>query len=385
MGLLRSGCPERARAAVEAVAAGRPVVLVGDAGRAGAGDIVFAATVVTPALVGFTVRHTSGFVCVALPAEACDRLGLDAMHPDADGLDRGAFRVTVDLNGTGTGISAAARAATIAALGSPASVASDFTRPGHVVPLQVQPGGVLGRPGRAEAACDLAQLADLPAAGALCEIVSQDRPGELACGAELERFAAEHDLVVVHIADVVALRRRSEPQVRRVVQTALPTVHGRFTAIGYASIWDAAEHLALVAGPVDPAVPVHVHVECLTGDVLRATACPCRRELDDVMRRFAEASRGIVVYVRPAGLAGACALRRAEIDRAEVDRAGVAATVQWILADLGAAPAARPEPVSAPRTRARRSTSGRRAACPPASSPRAVRVSSPAPPAAPRR
>jgi 3,4-dihydroxy 2-butanone 4-phosphate synthase / GTP cyclohydrolase II len=321
----------RVRAAIEAVAAGRPVVVVDDAVRENEGDLIFAATAATPALVAFTVRHTSGFLCVALPGEACDRLGLRAMHHDNDDRFRTAYQVTVDLRGTGTGISATARAATIAALGSPTSTATDFTRPGHVVPLRARPGGVLSRPGHTEAAVDLARLAGLPAAGALCEIVSEKRPGEMARGAELERFAEDHDLVLISVADLIAHRRRTQPQVRRVVETSLPTEHGEFSAIGYAGLLDGAEHVALVAGPVDPTVPVHVHLECLSGDVLRATDCACRRELDEALDRFAADGHGIVVYLRPAGRARACSLH----DPA-VDLGAAAAAAAWILTDLGA-------------------------------------------------
>ncbi|GAA0947435.1 3,4-dihydroxy-2-butanone-4-phosphate synthase [Pseudonocardia zijingensis] len=324
----------RVRDAVDAIRAGRPVVVVDDADRENEGDLIFAATAASPALLAFTVRHTSGFVCVALPGETCDRLGLTAMHHDNQDRYRTAYQVTVDLRGTGTGISAAARAATIAALGAPASTAADFTRPGHVVPLRARPGGVLSRRGHTEAAVDLARLAGLPAAGALCEIVSQDRPGEMAGGSELARFAEEHDLVMISIADLVAYRRRTRAQVRRVVETRLPTEHGPFTAIGYAGGWDGAEHLALVAGPVDPAVPVHVHVECLSGDVLRSSGCGCRRQLDEAMARFAADGRGIVLYLRPPGRARACALHDPE-----ADLGAAAAAVERILTDLGAAAA----------------------------------------------
>ncbi|GAA4692025.1 hypothetical protein GCM10023215_31310 [Pseudonocardia yuanmonensis] len=321
---------QRVRDALAALAAGDPVVVVDDADRENEGDLIFAATLATPALVAFTVRHTSGFVCVALPGEDCDRLGLSPMHRANQDRYRTAYQVTVDLAGTGTGISASARAATIAALGSAGSSAADFVRPGHVVPLRARPGGVLTRPGHTEAAVDLARLAGLPPAGALCEIVSRDRPGEMARAAELERFATEHDLVLISVADLIRYRRRTEPQVRRVVETSLPTDHGRFRAVGYASTHDDAEHVALIAGPVDDTVPVHVHTECLTGDVLRSTVCSCRRGLDAAMARFAAEGRGIVVYLRPAGRARACDL----FDPPGIDLAGGTAAV-WILSDLG--------------------------------------------------
>jgi 3,4-dihydroxy 2-butanone 4-phosphate synthase/GTP cyclohydrolase II len=321
----------RVREALGAIAAGRPVVVVDDADREDEGDLIFAAACATPALVAFMVRHTSGFVCVALPGEECDRLALPPMHHRNDDRFGTAYRVTVDLRGTGTGISASARARTIAALASSDSMAQNFVRPGHVVPLLARPGGVLRRPGHTEAAVDLARLAGLPAAGALCEIVSQERPGEMARGAELERFAAEHDLVLLSIADLVAHRRRTEPQVRRAATTRLPTEHGSFDAIGYEGLLDGAEHLALVTGAITDGrpVPVHVHVECLVGDVVRSTACRCRRVLDEAMASFSARNRGVIVYLRPPGRARACTLR----DPDDVARpTGIA---EWILTDLG--------------------------------------------------
>ena len=346
-------CPDtvehRVRRAIAAVAAGEAVVVVDDADRENEGDLIFAASRATPQLVAFTVRHTSGFLCVALPGDACDRLNLPPMRHRGEDRFQTAYRVTVDLRGAGTGISAAARSATIAALASPDSVATDFLRPGHVVPLLAQPGGLLDRPGHTEAAVDLARLAGLPAAGALCEIVSQERPGEMARGAELDRFAKEHDLVLISVAELIRYRQRTEPQVRRVVTTSLPTQHGPFQAVGYASLLDSAEHMALVAGPIDDAaaedVPVHVHTECLTGDVLRSTLCACSRALDDAMAGFAAEGRGVIVYLRPAGGARACNLLEAAGHNADTGAAAAAAA--WILTDLGVRPfatTAEPEP-----------------------------------------
>ena len=324
----------RVRAALTAIAAGQPVVVVDDADRENEGDLVFAATHATPSLVAFTVRHTSGFVCVALPDDACDRLALPPMHHEDGDRYRTAYRVTVDLHGTGTGISAASRAATIAALGAPDATAADFVRPGHVVPLRARDGGVLTRPGHTESAVDLARLAGLPPAGALCEIVSTDRPGEMAQGAELERFAKEHGLVLVSVADIIRYRRRTENPVERAVTTALPTEHGPFRAVGYRAV-DGAEHVALLAGDLDhlaAETPVHVHTECLTGDVLRSTACACRRELDEAMARFAAQGSGIVVYLRPVDGVRACTLR--EEPHGAVRAEELVITAEWIVADL---------------------------------------------------
>jgi 3,4-dihydroxy 2-butanone 4-phosphate synthase/GTP cyclohydrolase II len=333
MELLLSDDPidRRVRRAVAAVAAGRPVVVVDDADRENEGDLIFAAALATPELLAFTVRHTSGYVCVALSGADCDRLNLPPMHHSSGDRFGTAYRVSVDLRGTGTGISAASRARTIAALAAPESVAGDFLRPGHVVPLRARDGGVLTRPGHTEAAVDLARLAGQPAVGGLCEIVSREKPGEMAHGPELLRFATDHELEHLTIAELIEYRRRTEPQVARVVTTSLPTEQGAFRAIGYRGVHDAAEHVALVAGVVDdgPDVPVHVHVECLTGDVLRSSACNCRAALDEALKAIATGGRGVIVYLRPAGPARVCPALTG--DAAEDRRF----TANGILADLG--------------------------------------------------
>ncbi|BBG03752.1 MULTISPECIES: 3,4-dihydroxy-2-butanone-4-phosphate synthase [Pseudonocardia] len=325
---------ERVRAALAAIAAGEPVVVVDDADREDEGDLIFAAALATPSLVAFTVRHTSGFICVALPDDECDRLDLPPMHHRDGDRFRTAYRVTVDLAGTGTGISASSRAATIAALAAPSSVPRDFVRPGHVVPLRARPGGVLTRPGHTESAVDLARLAGLPPVGALCEIVSTERPGTMARGTELTRFAAEHGLALVSVDDIIRYRLRTEAQVERVVTTALPTEHGHFRAVGYRGT-DGAEHVALIAGELDDITadtPVHVHVECLSGDVLRATSCACGRSLTEAMARFAAEGRGIITYLRPVGGVRACGLQS---DPAVSGLSGQLPIVaEWILADL---------------------------------------------------
>ena len=311
---LRAWTADPVLRAIAAIAEGRPVVVVDDADRENEGDLIFAAEFATPELLAFTVRHTSGFVCVALPEEECDRLRLPPMAArggDQSGDRFGtAYCVTVDLAGTGTGISATSRAATIAALAAPESVASDFRRPGHVVPLRARAGGVLRRRGHTEAAVDLTRLAGLAPAGALCEITSVDRPGEMARGDELVRFAATHGLELITVAELVAHRLRTEQHLRRGAETTLPTVHGTFRALGYKSVVDGSEHIALLAGSVGDGadVPLYVHVECLTGDVLGSTACACGHELDRALDDVATGGRGLVVYVRSGGACRAFAL-----------------------------------------------------------------------------
>jgi 3,4-dihydroxy 2-butanone 4-phosphate synthase/GTP cyclohydrolase II len=287
--------------AIADVACGRPVIVVDDEERENEGDLIFAAARATPELLAFTVRYTSGYVCVALTGDDCDRLDLPPMfHTNQD--KRGtAYTVTVDAReGVTTGISAADRAHTIRLLADPDSKSVDFARPGHVVPLRAKEGGVLRRPGHTEASVDLARLAGLPPAGVLCEIVSAKDDGEMARRDELEVFAAEHDLALITIADLIAYRRRFEKQVERVAEARIPTVHGEFTAIGFDSLLDGVEHIALVAGEIGDGadVLVRVHSECLTGDVLGSLRCDCGPQLDAALAAIATEGRGVVLYVR---------------------------------------------------------------------------------------
>jgi len=287
--------------AIADVAAGRPVIVVDDEERENEGDLIFAAARATPELVAFTVRYTSGYICVPLTGEDCDRLDLPPMfHTNQD--KRGtAYTVTVDAReGVTTGISAADRARTIRLLADPDAKSVDFARPGHVVPLRAKEGGVLRRPGHTEAAVDLARLAGLPPAGALCEIVSAKDPGEMARRDELEVFAAEHNLTLITIADLIAYRRRFEKQVERVAEARIPTAYGEFTAIGFDSLLDGVEHIALVAGEIGDGadVLVRVHSECLTGDVFGSLRCDCGPQLDAALAAVAAEGRGVVLYVR---------------------------------------------------------------------------------------
>lgn len=310
--------------AVAAVAAGEPVVLVDD--EAGDGDLVYAADRATTAVTAFAVRYSSGHLGVAVSDETCRALRLPSAVPGGS-----AQRVTVDLHGSGTGISAADRAATIAALVDPARRPEDFSRPGHVVPFRAEPEGLLARRGRVEAALDLARAAGCDAA-AFAAIVSDRRPTEMADTSELAEFAVTHDLVHVTVSELVAHRLRHEPAVRRAASTDLPTDHGTFRAWGFAGTRDGAEHVALSVGDLGAAspLPVHIHRECLTGDVLRATSCGCRASLDDALATVAAGGRGLVLHLRPSGAIRACALREDESDHD-----GTALVAAAILRDLG--------------------------------------------------
>jgi len=285
--------------AITAMGRGGFLVVVDDADRENEGDLIIAAEHATPARVGFMVRHTSGLICLPTLGERLDELQIPLMVTNNTDARRTAFTVSVDYGpGTTTGISAADRAATIAAMIDPATSPDQFTRPGHVFPLRYQAGGVLRRAGHTEAAVDLAVLAGLYPAGVLAEIVTDD--GEIARLADLERFAKEHDLLVISIADLIAYRRKEEHLVKRISEARLPTRHGTFRAIGYESLIDGREHVALVMGDVagTDGVLVRVHSECLTGDTFRSLRCDCGVQLEEAIHRVGEAGEGVVLYLR---------------------------------------------------------------------------------------
>lgn len=289
--------------AIADIAAGKAVVVVDNEDRENEGDLIFAAELATPELVAFMVRYSSGYICVPLLPEDCKRLNLPPMMGKNEDVRGTAYTVTVDAATGTTGISATSRAETMLRLADPLSTADGFTRPGHVVPLAARPNGVLERDGHTEAAIDLARLAGLRPAGVLCEIVSEEDPTEMARYPELRRFADDHDLKMISIEQLIEWRRHNETQVRRIVETRLPTDYGSFTSLGYKHDIDGQEHIALIVGDVEDLngatdVLVRVHSECLTGDVFHSRRCDCGQQLHESMRKVQEAGKGIIIYLR---------------------------------------------------------------------------------------
>ncbi|MGL5824335.1 MAG: bifunctional 3,4-dihydroxy-2-butanone-4-phosphate synthase/GTP cyclohydrolase II [Nocardioides sp.] len=290
---------ETVERAIADIAGGKAVIVIDDEDRENEGDLIFAAAKATPALMAFTIRYSSGVICVPMPPEMLDRLEIPLMTPHNKDRMRTAYTISVDArDGVTTGISAADRAHTVRVLADSATEPWEVTRPGHVFPLRYRDGGVLVRRGHTEAAVDLARLAGLTPVGVLVEIVNDD--GTMKRGAELRRFADEHDLAMIRIDDLVRYRHRHERHAERVAVTHLPTRHGDFTAYGYRISVDGSEQLALVYGDVSGPEPVltRVHSECLTGDVFGSARCDCGPQLDQAMARIAAAGRGVLVYLR---------------------------------------------------------------------------------------
>jgi 3,4-dihydroxy 2-butanone 4-phosphate synthase/GTP cyclohydrolase II len=285
--------------AIEEIAAGRPVVVVDDADRENEGDIIFAASKATPELLAFTIRHTSGVICVPMPGADLDRLQLPLMTAENKERMRTAFTVSVDAkDGITTGISAKDRARTIRTLVDSATEPYELARPGHIFPLRYTEGGVLRRPGHTEAAVDLARLAGLTPAGVLAEVVNDD--GTMARLPRLREFCDAHGLVLISIAQLIEYRRHMERMVRRVVETKLPNAHGLWRAIGYMNSVDGSEQVALVLGELGDGkdVLVRAHSECLTGDVFGSQRCDCGAQLDAAMAAIAAEGRGVILYLR---------------------------------------------------------------------------------------
>lgn len=285
--------------AIAALAAGKAIVVVDDEGRENEGDLIFAASKATPELTAMMIRFTSGYICVGMEGPMLDRLHLPPMTLVNEDRKGTAYSISVDARDVeSTGISAVDRAHTIRVLADSASDPHDLTRPGHVMPLRAVPGGVLRRPGHTEASVDLARLAGLSPAGALCELVNDD--GTMMRAPQCRAFCDEHGLLLISIADLIDYRRRNERQIERLATTKLPTSAGEFTAVGYRSTVDHSEYLALVVGDIGDGddVLVRVHSECLTGDVFGSLRCDCGPQLHAALREVSELGRGIVLYVK---------------------------------------------------------------------------------------
>ena len=286
--------------AIDAIAAGGMAVVVDDEDRENEGDLVMAAESATPENIAFFLTHTSGVICVPLLPERADQLDLPLMVTANTEAQRTAFTVSVDYrHGTSTGISAADRATTIAALIDPDTRPTDLNRPGHIFPLRYRRGGVLKRAGHTEATVDLSRAAGLSPAGVLCEIVTDDKSG-MARLPELEAFAERHGLPLISIADLIRYRRQHEMLVRRVSEARIPTPEGEYRGLVYESVLDGEQHLALVFGDVSGQqdVLVRVHSECLTGDVFGSLRCDCGPQLRKALDLIESEGTGVLIYLR---------------------------------------------------------------------------------------
>ena len=287
--------------ALEAISAGRMVIVVDDEDRENEGDLTIAGEKVTPEIVNFMATHGRGFICLAMTAERLDYLELPLAVSKNSSVRETAFCVPIDARGTTTGISAADRAKTILTALHPDTKPHDLLRPGHMFPLRARDGGVLVRAGHTEAAVDLARMAGLAPAGVICEIMAPD--GTMARVPYLTRFAKRHGLLLITIADLIRYRMQNERLVRRVASAKLPTDEGDFQLYAYESLLDGETHVALVRGEIGDGadVMVRVHSKCLTGDVFHSARCDCGPQLHTAMKRIATEERGVLLYLNQEG------------------------------------------------------------------------------------
>jgi 3,4-dihydroxy 2-butanone 4-phosphate synthase/GTP cyclohydrolase II len=288
-------------AAIEAIADGRPVIVLDAEDRENEGDFICAAEKSTPELVNFFISHGKGLLCTAILPEVAERLDLPLMVANPRDSYRTAYTVTIDHKSVRTGITARERCRTVRALVDPTSQPRDFVRPGHILPLVAKEGGVLRRAGHTEAAVDLARLAGLQPAGLLCEIL--DQSGDRASRQDLTQLAQRFALEIITIADLIRHRRRRERLVQRVAEADLPTPYGHFRIMAYEVQYEAQQPIVLALGDLPHAsVPlVRLHSSCFTGDLLRSLRCDCGDQLRMALEMIGREGVGVVVYLPQEG------------------------------------------------------------------------------------
>ena len=287
--------------AIEDIHKGKMIVVVDDEDRENEGDLVIAAEKATPAVINFMAKFGGGLVCLPMLRERLEELHIDRMVAKNTDPNKTAFTVSIDAIECKTGISAQERAFTIKRVLDPNALVKDFTRPGHIFPIEYKEGGVLVRAGHTEASVDLARLAGFTPAGVICEIMNED--GSMARVPQLMDYVKKHNLKIVTIADLIIYRRRNESLIERITEVEMPTKYGDFKAITYTSKITKENHFALVKGDITDGNPVtvRVHSECLTGDVFGSLRCDCGEQLADAMKRIAKEGRGVFLYMRQEG------------------------------------------------------------------------------------
>lgn len=295
---------ERVERAVEAIRAGRMVILSDDEDRENEGDLTMAAEKVTPEAVNFMAKYGRGLICLSLTEEKVRELRLPLMVDEgANTSNYGtAFTISIEAKaGVTTGISAKDRAHTILTAVKDDARPEDLARPGHVFPLRAKHGGVLVRAGQTEGSVDLARLAGLKPAGVICEVMNDD--GTMSRMPELEKLAKEHDLPIVSVADLIAYRMRFDSLVHRAAEAPMPTMFGSFRAVVYENEIDGHLAIALIRGKWREGEPVlvRVHSKCLTGDVFGSERCDCGPQLHAALRQIDAAGKGVLLYLDQEG------------------------------------------------------------------------------------
>ncbi len=288
--------------AIDDVRSGKMLIVVDDEDRENEGDLTIAAEKVTPEAINFMAKFGRGLICLSLTGERLDELQIPLMVNDNNSRYGTAFCVSIEARGkVSTGISAADRSQTILTAIATHTRPGDLVKPGHVFPLRARRGGVLIRAGQTEAAVDLARIAGLRPAGVICEIMNDD--GSMSRVGELYRFATEHGLKMITVADLIEYRLRTESFVKLVAEADLPTEFGTFRMLAFESEIEQETHVALVYGTIRPEEPalVRVHSHCLTGDVFHSVRCDCHTQVERCLQRIAQAGSGVLLYLHQTG------------------------------------------------------------------------------------
>ena len=293
---------EQVRASVEEavniIKNGGMVILTDDETRENEGDLVVASEFITAEQINFMAKYGKGLICVSLPAERCDELQLNMMVQDNTSKFGTAFTVSVEAReGVTTGISAHDRAVTIKTLINTSSTFRDIVTPGHMFPLRAKKGGVLVRPGQTEGSYDLARMAGLYPSGVICEIMDDD--GSMARMPRLIKFAKEHNIKIVTIADLIKYRLETEQVVKEIETALMPSAYGNFKIKGFLNTSDENEAVAIIKGDISGEEPVlvRVHSQCLTGDIFASSVCGCGKKLHNALHTIEEQGRGVVLYI----------------------------------------------------------------------------------------
>ncbi len=288
--------------AIEDFRKGEFIIVVDDEDRENEGDFIIAAEKITPEKVNFMLKNGRGVLCAPITLSRCKELQLDPQVNTNTSLLGTPFTVTVDkIEGCSTGVSAVDRAATIKALADPDSTPETFARPGHINPLYAQDKGVLRRAGHTEAGVDMARLAGLNPCAALIEIMNED--GTMARMPQLVKIAAEHNIKIISIRDLIEYRLRKESLVDRGEEVDMPTEHGHFRLIPFMQKSTGLEHIALIKGEweKDEPILVRVHSSCMTGDIFGSQRCDCGAQLHRAMQLIEKDGKGVIVYLNQEG------------------------------------------------------------------------------------
>ena len=287
--------------ALDELKKGNMIIVVDDEDRENEGDLLMAASKVTPEAINFMAMHGRGLICAPITEERLKELRIEPMTSNNTDAKETAFTVSVDVRSAATGISAFERSDTIMALVDPDTKPEDMTKPGHIFPLKARKGGVLQRAGHTEAAVDLARMAGLYPAGVICEIMKDD--GTMARLPDLLEYSKKHQLKIITIADLIKYRSHEEKLVYKAADAFMPTKYGEFRVMAYESTISSEHHVALVKGDVTTEEPVmvRVHSECLTGDAFGSLRCDCGEQFAESARMIEEEGRGVLLYMRQEG------------------------------------------------------------------------------------